>query len=250
MSLFLDGTPTNIEFLRIFESGILEVAETEGIDLDAKLSLACDETGDAILRFLLSAGTREVQQQRQVRGLSDVVATPALRRWHALKTLELVYRDAYGHQLNERYAQKRKEYQAAARAAEENFFEQGVGLVLRPVAKSPTPNVIAPGADPEALYIAVSMVNTQGEEGAVSDQLMVNLGAGGVVASPVTFGSGNGWNVYAGAAADALVLQNEQPIGCAADWVYSGALTIQGRDASGGQPPDYFVANFHQLRRG
>ncbi len=249
MALLRDGLPADIEVLRIFESGILEVAETEAIDLDAKLSLAGEETADAIFRFLLFSGTREVQQQRRDRGVNDVVVTPALRRWHALKTLEHVYQDAYGHQLNERYSQKLKEYQAAVRAMENTFFARGVGVVLRPVPRPDTPKVLAPGADPQAVYLAASWTGAAGEEGAASTPLLANLGAGGTVAGPA-FGWNGGWNLYAGATPGNLTLQNEQPLPCEVSWTLSGDLNTQGQPSSGGQAPDYFVVNYNELRRG
>ena len=37
---------------------------------------------------------------RRARGVSDVVVTPQLKRWHAIHTLGVVYRDAFNNQLN------------------------------------------------------------------------------------------------------------------------------------------------------
>ena len=250
MALFTDGLPASIEFLRSFESGILDVAETEGIDLDAKLSLARDETADVILRFLLNAGTRDVQQQRQALGVADVVVTPALRRLHALRTLEYVYRDAFGHQLNDRYGQKLKEYQAAVPAAEKGLFEQGVGLVSRPVPKAPTPVVTATGDQSQTLYLAISYVSADGAEGAASDALMTSVGAGGTIPGPIAVGWTGNWNVYAGSALDSLLLQTDEPVPSGTNWVYSGVLKAQGRGLSTGQVADSFVLNYQGVRRG
>ena len=36
--------------------------------------------------------------------IEQVVVTPPLKLWHIFRTLEMVYRDAYNSQLNDRYA--------------------------------------------------------------------------------------------------------------------------------------------------
>src|SRR5205807_1086340 len=117
-----------------YESSILDVAHTESIDLDAKLSLAAGEAGDKILRFLLQYVRREDEIPRRMLGVSDVVVTTPLRRWHAFQTLQNVYRDAYGSQENARYLEKMRAYGQAALTAADEYFETGVGLVYRPVA--------------------------------------------------------------------------------------------------------------------
>ena len=43
MALLTDGNPNDTEGLRVFESAILDVAQVEAIDLDAKLCLATEE---------------------------------------------------------------------------------------------------------------------------------------------------------------------------------------------------------------
>ena len=71
---------------------------------------------------------------RRMIGVSDVVVTPQMKRWHALHTLEIVYRDAFNNQLNDRYQAKFGEYQAAvagrAGAIPSRF---GIGLALIPI---------------------------------------------------------------------------------------------------------------------
>ncbi len=49
--------------------------------------------------------------RRRAIGVSDVVVTRQMKRWHALHTLEIVYRDAFNNQLNDRYQAKFVEYQ-------------------------------------------------------------------------------------------------------------------------------------------
>src|SRR6476469_1239305 len=108
MALLTDGNPNDTEGLRVFESAILDVAHVEAIDLNTKLCLATEEISEDVLDMLLghapvwfSAGN-----QRRLLGVSDVVVSPQMKRWQALHTLAVVYRDAYNNQLNDRYLGK------------------------------------------------------------------------------------------------------------------------------------------------
>src|ERR1044072_4136716 len=94
MALFTDGPAATIEDLAAQDSQLLTLANAEGIDLTVKLGLAHEAVG-LELEELLSAGSSY--------RLGQVVVTPAVRLWHTHRTLELVYRDAYHSQLNDRY---------------------------------------------------------------------------------------------------------------------------------------------------
>ena len=87
MALFTDGSICSTENLRQYESSILDVASTEGIELGAKLNLAQREIGVAITAFLLetSAG------QNYARELGNIVVTEALAQWLSLQSLALTY---------------------------------------------------------------------------------------------------------------------------------------------------------------
>ena len=61
MALFTDGNICSTEDLRQYESSILDVASTEGIELEAKLKLAQREIGVAITAFLLEQETGSEQ---------------------------------------------------------------------------------------------------------------------------------------------------------------------------------------------
>jgi hypothetical protein len=251
MPLFTDGTPADIEYLRSYESSILDLAATEGIDLEAKLRLTASELGDSVLRFLLTEGTRESQAQRRRLGMSGVVVTPAMRRWHAVRTLDAVYRDAYGSQLNERYAKKLKEYAEATRKASEEYFQIGVGMVLRPIARPGRPVVVAGTSSDLTCYVQVTWVDDIGQESAPSEPASFNAGAGS------TFDAGSpaenfvtGWNVYAGLTLEWVTLQTTAPLPVGSLWTSPGTLLTGGRPVGGGQPPTYYVADNHSARRG
>ncbi|MGH9632517.1 MAG: hypothetical protein ACRD7E_29780 [Bryobacteraceae bacterium] len=135
MSLFSDGLISSIEDLRKYDSSILDVASTEGIDLDSKLELSQSEIGIELIAFLLGHAP-EIGRRRD---LSHIYVTEPLRHWHALNTLELSYLDAHNTQLNDRYRGKTKEYSRAARKAASLLYSNGVGVVSSPIPKAGAP---------------------------------------------------------------------------------------------------------------
>src|SRR5579864_4251325 len=113
MALLTDGNPNDTLALQVYESSILDLASAEAIDLGAKLGLATEEISEDVIDVLLDhAWTPDPQSYIRRRiGVSDVVLTAQMTRWHALHTLEIVYRDAFNNQLNDRYRAKWAEYQ-------------------------------------------------------------------------------------------------------------------------------------------
>jgi hypothetical protein len=251
MALFTDGAPADIAYLRAQESSIEQVAATEAIDLDAKLAITAEQIGQELLEFLLLQGPPAGQARRCEIGVSDVVVTPALRRWHALETIAAVYRDAYNSQLNDRYAGKWKQFRDSAREARDRAFEIGIGLVWRPVRKAATPEVVSVSDPPsrQDYWLRVTWSNEAGIEGTPSDPVPVSLGPGDIVrVTAVANSTVAGWHVYAGTTADTVEAQNEEAIGIGNVWVMSGLHA--GRPAGNGQAPDFFVAERRILLRG
>ncbi len=109
-------------------------------------------------------------EQRRRLGVSDVVVSPQMKRWQALHTLAVVYRDAYNNQLNDRYLSKWDEYRELARGARERTYGFGIGLVAAPIPRAGTAVLGAgTGALAGALYYAqVSWVSASGQEGSAS----------------------------------------------------------------------------------
>ena len=67
-----------------------------------------------------------VEDRRQI-GVSDVVVSPQMKRWHALHTLAVVYRDAYNNQLNDRYEQVGRISRTGARGEGAETAQYGIG---------------------------------------------------------------------------------------------------------------------------
>ena len=140
MALFTDGPPSNIEFLAGLDSQLHNVASTEGIDVRSKLELAFEEIGLDLHTLLKRADFADRMLWVVVKPtLEDVVVTTALKLWHACRTLELVYSDAYNSQLNDRYQGKRDQFHQMAISYRERLIDAGAGMASIPVPRAMTP---------------------------------------------------------------------------------------------------------------
>ncbi|MDP9114789.1 MAG: hypothetical protein M3O20_14065, partial [Acidobacteriota bacterium] len=236
MALLTDGSPNDTEGLREVESAILDVARVEGIDLNVKLCLATEEISEDVLDMLLGHTPAPFPmggEQRRRLGVADVVVSPQMKRWQALHTLAVVYRDAYNNQLNDRYRAKWDEYRDLARAARERTYGFGIGLVAAPIPRPGIPVLgMGAGTSGGALYYAqVSWVSASGQEGSASyptnfqtsDNSALTVAAGNTPAVAV------GWNVYVGLTASAVMLQNNAPLAIGAMFTLGGSGVAGGR---------------------
>src|SRR5450432_360793 len=115
MALFTDGPASSIEDMTARDSQLLTVANVEGIDVTQKSALAQDEIALelSIMLSSLSYVNQPIWTTPQAT-IEGVVVTAALKMWHTLRALELVYRDAYNNELNDRYAGKRDQFREMA----------------------------------------------------------------------------------------------------------------------------------------
>ncbi len=261
MALLTDGDPNDTEALRVFETAILDVAKVEAIDLDAKLGLATEEISQDVLDVLLDHTGAQYSPalfssgvERRTKGVSDVVVTPQMKRWQALHTLALVYRDAYNNQLNDRYRNKWDEYRELARGARERTLAFGIGLVSTPVPRPDMPVLgTAAGTLLGATYfVQVSWVSAAGQEGSASAvtnfQTPDNSALTVAVMNPP--GVAAAWNVYVGLTVSTVTLQNSAPLGIGATFTLPGSGLVNGASPGEGQPADMFVTGGRILRRG
>jgi hypothetical protein len=236
MALLVDGDINGLDELREWDSGVLEVAHGEGIDLGAKLRRAQAEVEEEIEAFL----------RDQERGaLRQVVVDRGLRHWHALKTLEAVYRDAYFNQLNDRYGEKWKHYFALSGRQAQRYFEAGVAIVYEPLRRPAWVEiVIGEGSLPPASYrIQATAVDGRGRESAPCP---VQVAAAALphelrVRLPFAPEGAAGWNVYASAGDGAPGLQNAAPLGLEEEWVMPLQGPVTGRPAGEGQSADEVI---------
>jgi hypothetical protein len=256
--LLTDGNPNADEDLRVYESAILEVAHIERIDLAVKLNLAAEEIAEDVLDFLLNhAGADPHALGRRGIGTSDVVITRQLKRWHAAHTLEIVYRDAFNNQLNDRYRPKFLEYRELAQNARKHTFHFGVGLALVPIPQAQTPVLSAvAGLIPGTTYYArASWVGASGQEGEPSEMTAYGSPAGSLPVVQMTntdivAAVATGFNVYLGLTPDALALQNSTPVPMGQNFTLPGTGLAAGAAPGEGQPPDIYVSGGWMLQRG
>jgi hypothetical protein len=257
MALFTDGPINGTIDFQNYESAILDVAAAEGIDLAGKSTLAQNEMATELMLFLLRRFQLPDFQWtitiRRTIGVSDVVVTEPLRQWHALKTLAMVYRDAYNNQLNDRYQGKWKEYEQLAKDSSRNYFQIGVGLAAGPVPKAALPilSTAAGNASGATYYVAAAWINQTGQEGAPSDTAQITTSDGqqlviGTVSPPA---NATGWNAYAGLTPDTISLQNTSAIAIGGTWTVTAGIS-QGIRPSQGQQPTWFLVDQRLIERG
>ncbi len=255
MSLFTDGNISGLEELRAYDTGILEVAGAEGVDLAAKLSLAATEIGIELEEFLRKrAGGGAGLVGQPYLGLENVVVTPALRQWHTLRTLALIYADIRSNHVRTRYAGKEKEYRQRARWAADSLYRIGIGLVNSPLPKAETPEVeTVPGTLAGATYyIKVAWRSAAGEAGAPSEAAVHTVETEGLPAVRAVGPPANaaGFDVYAGTSESGVTKQNTDPVEPTAQWVMPETGLVSGAEPGTGQEPGWFLRNDRVLQRG
>lgn len=256
MALLTDGNPNDTEALRVYESSILSVADVESIDLDVKLRLATEEVGQDVLDVLIEH-TLSLDDQAKMRrqiGVSDVAVSAQMKRWHALHTLETVYRDAYNNQLNDRYRMKWEEYQELGSDARERTLRYGIGLVLNPlpIPGAPQFGIAAGQTASTTYYVQGTWVSAQGAESTPSRLTTYTTVDGSLLtvrlANPPA--GATGWNVYVGVSVWPLALQNTTPLGLGSMFTLAASGVAAGRPPGDGQAPDIFITGGRMLRRG
>jgi hypothetical protein len=254
MSLFTDVIST-VQDLINQDSSVLATAQNEDIDLNQKLTAAKQEIGIELTTLLQQSNTYDWQFWLQPNPqLNNIVVTPPLQLWHTYHSLALVYRDAYGSQLNDRYQGKRTEFQQLAKWAMEKLIETGVGIASDPIPQAVPPLLTAiPGGQPAMTYFAsVSWLNVEGEEGQAGNASTLDVAAGNTLAVQVLNRPANAvtWNVFVGPLATALALQNPTPLDPNQIWIQSTSLSTTGRAPGTGQAPNYLRALPRVIQRG
>jgi len=241
MALLVDGDVSRIEDLKAQDTSVLDVAASEGIDLEEKLNLAWQEVQAEVEYFLAQEGGAVVEQ---------VAVNVSMSCWHAWKTLESVYRDAFFSQLNDRYGQRWRHWVSLTEKQRVRVFEMGVRVVSRPVRRPAEVEVslIAGNHAAGSYWLRATSVDESGQES--SPSRVRALGAVGPHGLMVSAGGTLSWNLYAGARPDSLTLQNEEPMAAGTAWVMPETGLMAGRRMGSGQIPDSTVGRIPRNRRG
>ena len=237
MALFTDGTISIIEDLMGYESGILETATTEQIDLTIKLGLAQEELAIDLEAYLSGRDS--------TLGLGNIVVTEPLHKWHTFRALALVFRDAYHRQLNDRYQAKWAEYQKVGQWAWDALLEIGVGVNGDPIPRAAKPvlSYAAAAVRAATYFVRVAWRNNDAEEGSPSDIAILSVPEGNVlVVMPVSPpAQARSWSVYVGLSPTEQTQQNGSPLAVDEEWTAPVSGIRQGAAVGTGQEPDYYL---------
>jgi hypothetical protein len=254
MALLVDGNISAVGDLQSYDTGVLEAARGESIDLEQKLRLGEQEITIHVATFLLRQRGRVPVRHNGEPDLSGVVVTAGLRRWHVLRTLALVYGDAYGSQLNDRYQKKRDYFERQAKEAEESYVDAGVGFVNDPIGRARQPQVTVGGAGPAAATYAVSVAwrSFRGErgEGSIPLVLKTENGQGWQVTGTYPPSNAESFDVYAGESESIMTQQNVAPVQVGGVWVLPADGLVTGPTPGDGQDVDYWIRHERVMRRG
>lgn len=254
MSLFTDESISTIEDLLQYESSILDLASSEGIDLSSKLRLAHKQIQTELVRFFEQESYEEIDTPEARRALVDrVVVTDPLRHWHITLALSLIFGDAAGSHLSERYIAKQREYSSLSVRAARTVAECGVGLANRPVRRAAPPLIeaIEGTLGPAIFYVRVSWVDSDIEGEASETRTWESTeGSGLRITVHEAPPSVTGWNVYLGTSVEQTLRQNDQPLAISGEWVHTGGDLADGALATSGQDPDFFLRKRQILKRG
>jgi hypothetical protein len=255
MALFVDGPAAGVDDLTNQDSGMLDVAQTCGIDVTTKLTLAHEEIAADLQLWLERPRPAFDAIWRPLLRIEQIVITPTLKRWEVMQALSLFYRDAYFAQLADRYQKTWDEYSSLTRLAYEKFLASGMALVNDPVHQAAPPALSSvPGPQKGgAFYARIAWVNAAGKEGAASVASSISIPDNNLMvvsAAPATAPNVAGFNVYAGSVLDALVLQNNAVLPLGSSFEYVPGFAVNGRAPGTGQAPDFIRPLNRTLLRG
>ena len=258
MALFTDSEVVTLDDLQVYESSLVSVASSHGINVTSKISLSQSAIGDQIMSWLFGVGASDPQwMYRRQLGLSTVVVTPALRRWVSFDALARCFAEAYNTQLNTRFQGKWTEYLNQATEAARFMFSAGLGIVYEalPMPAMPLISVQDGTLQAQSIFVQTSWVDVSGEESALSPvngQVLSGAASVAVAMAEDVLSAPTaaiGWNVYA-SVQTGLTKQNATPVALGSTWQLPGGGLIQGPAPQNGQHPDYYITLSHQVLRG
>src|SRR5580658_8595562 len=243
MALFADGPACTVDDLTDQDSGLLDVALDNGINVTTKLRLAQEELKTDLELWLLKPRPALPMPWVPTPHIDQIVVTPTLKRWETMHALALVYRDAYFSELVDRYQAKWQEYAKLTRDASESFIASGLGLVSDPVIQA-APPALSTVAGPQSggtFYASVTWVNSTSQQGAPSYAASITVTDGNLMTVAVSGAPKNavGFNVYAGTSLAAMFLQNDVLLPVGSTFLYVPGQVTQGPLPGNGQTPDF-----------
>jgi hypothetical protein len=263
MALFTDTNIISLDDLLRYETTLVQIASSHGIDVNTKIGLAASAIGNKLMLWLLNVGMSDPQWlNRRLLGLSTVVVTPPLRRWLCLESLSYFFAETYNIQLNTRFQGKWSEYREMSGVAANSTLQSGVGIVYKPLSQPALPLVtVSTGTLPaQALFVQTAWTDETGNESAPSPingmVLPVNSAVSVAMAETPAQAplAAAGWNIYMSSTSTRLTLQNVAPVAIGSSWSLpaagvnnnSGIVATQNL----GQSPDFYISISKQIQRG
>lgn len=245
MALFTDGPAIAIDDLIDEDSGLLDTAQTVGINVTAKLKLAMSEVQSELETLLLRLQVSTLAGLIQPPSIGQVVVTADLARWEKMQALAMVYRDAAYTQLIDRYQAKWNMFVELTQAARGQFIANGVGFVEDPMPIAAIPVLgtqSVPGPqNGGTFYACITWVNAAGQEGSPSAAASIAVPSNNVLTvmamnPPET---AVGFNVYVGTALAMMTLQNSTPLPAGDSFAYIPGTSTSNQTPGTGQSPDF-----------
>jgi hypothetical protein len=255
MALFVDGPAATIDDLTDQDSGLLEVAQTNGVNLSTKLRLAMQEIQTDLELWLKRPRTAIVEFWNTAMRIEQIVVNAELRRWQAMHALELVYRDVYFTQVVDRYQAKWQGYLQLAGGARESFLAGGLPAVNDPIRRAAPPVLIATGstgATGGTFYTAIAWTNAASQIGEASEASSMTVADGNVmiVAAANPPENAVGFFVYVGTALNTMLLQNPIALAVNGCFEYLPGQVMSGPLPGHGQKPDFIRPVARTVLRG
>jgi hypothetical protein len=242
MAMLLDGPPATIADLTVRDSDLLDVCETEGIDLTAKLQMVAVDVQVTVDSLLSSMQPCYSWMRERFPSLRHIAVTAQLKLWYTFATLRSVYQDLYYSRLNDRYQAKMKMFREEETGALDDLRTVGLGVVHDPLPQAVAPTVVmVPSTDAGGtVYLAVTYVNQRGEQGLASLPVEADIPANNSATVSLSSLAENaqGWNLFAGVSPGPLYQQNTQTLGplatvtVAADTLGTGPMPGVGQHAN------------------
>jgi len=246
MALWVDCQNLTASDLLQYDGQLSSVVSSEGIDVDSKSLVAHEQISSIVAsRFLFPGGGSASQLAERI------VVTAPLRRWHALLTLEAIYREAYFRHLSERHKLRAEYLSAQAKQAMDAVFESGLGLCGSPIRRAPQIelSLTAGNIPPGVWHVSVTFAKN-GSEGEGSEVSSVIVTEPSSICVQVGAAAADSlMHVYAGASPERLYRQTTAPVAAGSAFLLP-AIHIDGPTLGWGQAPDRILRTDRRILRG
>jgi hypothetical protein len=247
MALWIDCQDLTASDLIPYDGQLSSVVSAEGIDVEGKSQIA-HERITSILAMLFPLKT----QMSSTDAAASIVVTAPLRRWHALLTLEGVYREAYFRHLSERHKARADYLVSCADEAMNSMLSVGLGISERPIRRAP-PLELTPGTGAMAAgiwHFASTLVasDREGEGSEVASTILTSDSGVSVKLACPPAGEMK-MHIYAGSSPERLYRQTIEPVPVAASYLVE-EIDLTRPLLEWGQTPDRYLHIDRRLRRG